>query len=45
MQQLYTQLQKKPISYISGQLWKKELKIEKNVFMPYSLRISSASIH
>ena len=41
---IYTQLQKKPISHFSGQLWKTELRNE-NIFIPYSLTISSASIH
>ena len=41
---IYTQLQKKPISHFSGQLWKTELRNE-IIFIPYSLTISSASIH
>ena len=38
----YTQLQKKPISHFSGQLWKSELGNE-NIFISYSVAISSAS--
>ena len=41
---LYTQLQKKPISHFLGQLWKSELGNE-NIFIPYSVAISSASFH
>ena len=41
---IYTQLQKKPISHFSGQLWKSELRNE-NIFMPYSVAISSAPFH
>ena len=40
----YTQLQKKPISHFSWQLWKSELRNE-NIFIPYSVAISPASIH
>ena len=40
----YTQLQKKPLSHFSGQLWKSELRNE-NIFIPYSVAISSASFH
>ena len=39
---IHTQLQKKPISHFSGQLWKSELR-NKNIFIPYSVEISSAS--
>ena len=39
---IYTQLQKKPISHFSGQLWKSELRNE-NIFIPYSVAFSSAS--
>ena len=42
--QFYTQLQKKNISYFSGQIWKAELR-NKNIFIPCSLTISTASIH
>ena len=35
---------KKPITPFSGELWKKEVRNE-NTFIPYSLTISSASIH
>ena len=38
---IYTQLQKKPISHFSGQLWKTEWRNE-NRLIPYSLTISSA---
>ena len=41
---LYTQLQKKPISHFSRQLWKSELTNEK-ILIPYSVAISSASFH
>ena len=37
-------LQKKPISHFSGQLWKSELRNE-NIFIPFSVAISSASFH
>ena len=40
----YTQLQKKPISHFSGQLWKSELRNE-NMFIPYSVAFRSASFH
>ena len=40
----YTQLQKKPISHFSGQLWKSELRNE-NIVIPYSVAFSSASFH
>ena len=39
---VYTQLQKKPISHFSGQLWKSELRNE-NIVIPYSVAISYAS--
>ena len=39
---LYIQLQKKPISHFLGQLWKSALGNE-NIFIPYSVAISSAS--
>ena len=48
--EIYTQLQKKPISHFSGGggggggLWKIEVRNE-NIFIPYSSTISSASIH
>ena len=41
---IYTQLQKKPISHFSGKLWKTEYRNE-NIFIPYSVAISSASFH
>ena len=41
---IYTQLQKKPISHFSGQLWKSELRNE-NIFIPYSVAFSSASFY
>ena len=41
--QLYTQLQKKPVIYVSGQIWKAELRNE-NICLPCSLTISTASI-
>ena len=42
--QRYTQLQKKPISHFSWELWKQELRNE-NMFVPYSVAISSESFH
>ena len=42
--EIYTQLQKKPISHFSGNFLKTELRNE-NICIPQSLTISSASIH
>ena len=39
---IYSQLQKKPISYFSGQIWKAELRNE-NIFIPCSLTCLTAS--
>ena len=43
-QTIYTQIQKKPISHFSGQLWKSELRNE-NICIPYLVAISLASFH